>query len=109
MTKIKIDKIFTNTESKSTGKPFKTPMLAIYSKDIVTEKNPKGACSGFVGTDSPALKWKDGEEVELELVEKNGFMNFQDPFKPSVKAQADVKSLEQRVAALEAFVFPEEK
>lgn len=90
LTKITIDKIFTNYKSAA-GKEFSKPKVDIYfTKD---DKEIKVSC--FVNDDSPALSWDKGQEVEIDIFKKGDYLNFKDP----------AGNLADRVARLEDAVF----
>ena len=71
---ITIKKVYVNTEKKD-GTKFKTPLVTIY---FDTAKGERKA-SAFVGNNSPALDWKDGDEVTLDFEMNGEYLNFKAP------------------------------
>lgn len=105
--KFKIEKIYYNTANKDgkayvdkNGKPYAIANMYV-DENLVDDPEFNGKISFFDG-DGTATAWKEGMELEGQI-EKNdrGYFNFKLPSRLSI--------LEERVAILEAKVFPKSK
>lgn len=110
--KIKIDKVLRYTRNKQ-GEPYKTKEGKPFTRVAINsgEKWFTAFDFGAGWTDG----WQDGDEIEVEVEEKEYKGETQYNIKkPDTKRQAynmsqDMKSLQERVKKLEEVVFPKKK
>lgn len=93
--RVRIDKIYHN-ETDRNGQPLINKNGRPYSKCVIVSGDTR-----YYGFDNKTTKgWKEGDEVEIEVTENNGYKNFRLP-DPN-------KLLLERIEALEAKIEEQE-
>lgn len=93
--KIKIDKIYYNTENKD-GQPYKTKKGEPFAVVKIMSGDDCYSCCDFDGW---TRSLQEGSEVELILEEKDGYLNFKRP-RETDRLRLRVEKLEKAVATL---------
>lgn len=104
--KLKITKIFFNSQSKD-GKPYISKKNGHPYKLVTIYWDDQGqkSAGGFAFSDSPVNQWKIGDEVVVELSDREWNGRKYLDFKPVSQGMMKLVELEERVDILEAIVL----
>ena len=96
MTSVKLTRVFRGKQATKNGEMDKVSIKAVEYGDkwIGALFDPK---KGISGTES----WKEGDNIEIFISEKDGYMNFALKSSDASKATDALKALEARVKVLE--------
>lgn len=114
---ITIGAIYKNWSNKD-GQPYLDKNQRPQCRVVVVPQNSKEKISSFCYQGSPVLDWNAGQTIEVDVTEKNGYLNFSEPKQaagptthagPSDEGRDRVilLDIQKKVEALYKATFPE--